>query len=759
MRLFATPYRAAAGWLLLALALLLGAAWQREARGRQAIEIGAPLDEGYVAGFYGRELSADGGARSFRWSRPAAELRLRAAPAPAALRLHLLAPNGPDGQPSTLALQAGGQPLGAFALAPEFRVYTLLLPPGEQRVALAATPLSLPGDPRALGLVLDRVELRALAGGGAAGLLDEPLVFPGLPIGLALVAGAVALAGVRQPWPGLAALAALALLAAVTWAWPELRLPLAWALTVGAGAVALALALARLARAIPALRPEDDRRAIGWLCAAWAVSFAIGFAPWVASDGTGYYAYTRSLALDGDLNFANEYSEMPFPHAPRNLEQLRVAATGMYHNPFSIGPGLLWLPGFAVADLFVRYGPGGYWPADGYSLPYVALTMLVTALGGLVLLLALYRIGRRVAGPGSATLAALAIYFGANPLYYALREGSFAHGLSGMAAALFVLAWLRLEERPSPRRWAALGAAGGLSALLYWTSALALLPAALSAARQLVEALRARGVERGRRLRELGLGVALAALCGLALVAPQLLAWQVIFGTPLTVPQGTGFITPGAPVVGPFFFGALHGMLPWTPAYFVGMLGLGLVAARRPWAGLCLGLGFALYLFYNMTLSTWHGGGAFGLRRLTVLAPWCALGLAAVLAELRRLHWSLPVGAAALLAAWTSLLAVRYDLYLIGRDVGALEELPMAAFLLGRDALPLGRGGDWAASGFFGGALGLARAGAPWPAVLALAALVAALAAGGVALALRLSLLREAPLAAPAPGADSTVTP
>ena len=760
MSSYATRYLAL-GWLLLALAVALGALWQREARGRQLLDVGAPLDEGAVAGFYGRELS-DLGA-SFRWSRPEAELRMRPAPAPAALRMRLLAPAAAEAPPAALTLTVAGQALGPFAVAPDFRVYTLLLPPGESRVGLSVTPLSLPGDPRALGLVLDWAELRALAPPSPASLAGELVAFPLLPLGLLLVAATARLAGARQPAPGLAALAALGLLAAAAAAMPGAALPLAWALTVGAGAVAVGLAAWRaLERGGWGAGPAADRRAVAWLCAAWALAFALAFAPWVASDGTGYYAYTRSLALDGDLDFANEYRDMPFPHTPVNPDQLVVPATGLSLNPFSIGPGLLWLPGFALAHLFVGLGPGAYWPADGYSLPYVALTTLASALAGLALLLTLYRICRRVVGPGLAALAGLAVFLGANPLYYTLREPSFAHGVSAAAAALFVLAWLRLEERPSPRRWAAVGAAGGLSALLYWTSALALLPAALSFGKQLAAALGAPGAERGRQLRELALGAGLATLCGLAMVAPQLVAWQIIFGAPLTVPQGTGFITPGAPVVLPFLFGPLHGMLLWTPAYFVGMLGLGLLATRRPWAGLALGLGFAAYLFYNMSLSTWHGGGALGMRRLTVPAPWCALGLALVFDRLARLHRALPVAAASLMAAWTTLLAVRYDLYLIDRNVGSLEDMPALAFLLGRDALPLGRLADWAASGFYGGAWNLARAGAPWAAVLALVALVTGLAAAGVAMALRLVAPPRPAVAAapaPAPGADTSVTP
>jgi|GEM_PF-575200 len=740
VKLFSPARRrvAALGWLLLLLTVACGALWQSAARGRQRLDIGAALDEGAVAGFYGRELSDDGSGTSFRWSRPEAELRFRPAPAPAILHLRLLAPPAADGAPSTLAVSLGGAELGSFALGETFRVYHVPLPQGAaERVGLRASELQLAGDPRSLGLVLDWAEIRRARAAPLWGLGLEALAFPLLPIGLALATLAAALAGARQPLPGLVAALALAALASAAARLPGAELALAWALTVGTLALALALGLARLAMRVPALFPASDALAVRWLCVGWALAFVLGFAPWVASDGTGYYAYTRSLALDGDLDFANEYREMPFPHTPLNPAQQVIAATGYSFNPFSIGPGLLWLPGFALAHLFVRLGPGGPWPADGYALPYVALALLGSALGGLVLLLAMYRISRRVATPGLAALASLAVFFGANPLYYAMREGSFAHSLSGAAAALFLLAWLRLEERPSPRRWATLGAAGGLSVLLYWTSALALLPAGLSFIRQLVVGLRTPSPLRSQQLRALALGAALALLCGLAMVTPQLAAWNSIFGTPLTVPQGSGFITPGVPLYGEFLFSMLHGMLPWTPAYFAGMLGLALLWRRRPWLGLCLALAFFVYLSYNAALSNWHGSGAFGLRRLTVLAPWCALGLAALFTTLRRLHWALPVGLAALMGAWTTLLAVRYDLYLIDRNVGSLDEMPPLAFFLGRDALPLDRADDWVRGGFFASTLGLPAGGMPWSAAGGLVALVALLAAAALALALR----------------------
>ena len=61
----------------------------------------------------------------------------------------------------------------------------------------------------------------------------------------------------------------------------------------------------------------------------------------IGSDGVGYFMYVHSLVIDRDLNFQNEYMQLygttPVP-----------TATGLYANQFAIGPGIMWMPFFAV---------------------------------------------------------------------------------------------------------------------------------------------------------------------------------------------------------------------------------------------------------------------------------------------------------------------------------------------------------------------------------------------------------------------------
>jgi hypothetical protein len=59
---------------------------------------------------------------------------------------------------------------------------------------------------------------------------------------------------------------------------------------------------------------------------------------------------------------------------------------------------------------------------------------------------------------------------------------------------------------------------------------------------------------------------------------------------------------------------------------------MGWYIARRRWEGTLVLLAFALYFLYNATLSSWHGGGPFGLRRIVNVLPLLAPGLACLLA-------------------------------------------------------------------------------------------------------------------------------
>jgi hypothetical protein len=682
------------GALLLALVFAASIAWQWQGRAQQTIDVGSPLDDIGTIDFHGPEQ----GDVTYRWSRPQSRLRLYAPPAgaPTRITLRMFAPPQPDG-PQRVALSANRQSLGEFAVEARPRLFQIVLDaPADAplEIGLHSKSLKIAGDSRPLGVAVDSIALKVLRAPTFTDLLRELWAAPFLPLGVLLLAGCALLLRLPAVWAGgLPALGMLALLAA-DGPFHDSRLLLAWYLALGAGVACAALAVAALVRRWPRILPRDDRRALGWITAAFVLILLLTFTPTVRSDGIEYYAYLRSATIDGDLNFENDYHQTPFPSIS---DKFRLLPTGYYENLASVGPAIVWAPLYGVGHIIVNVGRalGMPWQADGYAAPYVVLAVFTSALAGLAVMLAGYRIARRWAGPPEAALAVIATLLGSNLLYYTMREGSFAHALSGLAATLYVLAWLRLEERPTVGRWAVLGAAAGATALMYWIGALVLVLPVFTCARLAFVALRAPAPERATQPRQLVLGGAVAAALLIAAFSPQMIAWKIIYGHFIAIPHGNDYIQPRGFQGWKLLFSHLYGLLPWTPAFFLGLVGLPLLWRRNRWLLLCLAAGFALYFGYNASLARWFGGGSFGLRRFTVLTPWFVIGLALLFGALKRWRAIAPAAPAALAAVWATMLLVRYDLFLIPHVPEQIAALPAPYFFLSRDTLPF-----WALRGW-----------------------------------------------------------
>ena len=684
--------RLSAGWVagtaLLLAALLGGVFWQWQGQRQQFVDVGGVLDEVSAIDFHAPERGDT--TLSYRWSNPAARLRL-GAPAPGTLAqvgLRMFAPPQPSG-PQRVALSVNGTPIGEVAVVAQPRVYHFMLaaPAGAPlEIGLASPPLVVAGDSRALGVAVDSITLTAIGPARPADLVRQLWAAPYLPAGLLLLAAAALLLRLPPLSAGAAPLLALLALALADRALRDVRLLLAFYLFVAAAVGAAALAFAALLRRAPSLLPTSDRRARVWIVAAFGLTLAATFVPTVRSDGIEYYAYLRSPMVDGDLDFANEYHETPFPQIS---DKFRPTITGHYENLAAIGPAIVWSPLYTAGHLIVLAGRqlGMPWQADGYAPPYVVLTVFTSALAGLAIMLVGYRIVRRWVSPPVAALAVITTLLGSNLLYYSMREGSFAHAASGAAATLYVLAWLRLEEQPSVWRWALMGAAAGATALMYWIGALVLVLPVCTFARLLLAALRA-PERHGNQIGRLLLGAAAAAALLLLVFSPQLIAWKIIYGSFLAIPHGNEYIRPRGFQGFKLLFSHLYGLLPWTPAFFVGLAGLPLLWRRSRWLMLCLLVGFLAYFGYNASLARWFGGGSFGLRRMTVLTPWFMIGLALLFAALARWRAIAPAALAALMVAWATLLLVRYDLFLIAHVPEEIAALPAQRFYLSRDTLP-----------------------------------------------------------------------
>jgi len=366
----------------------------------------------------------------------------------------------------------------------------------------------------------------------------------------------------------------------------------------------------------------------------------------LTSDGIDHYVYLRSLAVDHDLDLANDYALV----SPRGEVETKSTPLGRTGNAHPVGPALVWAPFYLLADLLTR-ALGR--EADGMGPLYldaVALGSLLYGWAGLVLL---YRTASRETNRGAALIATLGIGLGTFLYFYLVFAPTMAHAPAFGAAALFVWLW----RRPPPegaQRGALLGAACGLVALLRWADVLIALLWAATLVPRLLDS---------SRWRRLGLEIAAFAGAALLVFSPQLVVWKLLYGSFVTIPQGEGFVA-GSPAWAGVLFSPRHGLFSWSPLLYAGALGL-LAWGRRAPLRLLGALVFFLALARtNAGVADWWGGAAFGGRRFDALLPLFGVGLALALAWLAEVlrRRPLAVGGAlvALAVSWNVLLAEHY---------------------------------------------------------------------------------------------------
>jgi hypothetical protein len=397
------------------------------------------------------------------------------------------------------------------------------------------------------------------------------------------------------------------------------------------------------------------------LTSLWCASAWIG--PNFGADSSAYFVTLRSVAFDRDLDVTNEWEHWGYPLHP---------LLGIQRSMSPVGPAVLWSPFYLAAHVWVlanrAFGRTVY-EADGLSPPYVRATALGTVAIGLAGAWLLAEALRKRWGGPVAVLAVAGTTLASATVYYLLVQPTMAHGVVfGLAAAL-VWACHRAEDGGPETVWLPLGAFLGLLVLSRWQALVYVL---------LVVPIAARAWLRGAvRLRWLAGGAAAA----LAAFSPQMIAWHVLYGSLVTMPQGRGFLDLRSPYLVDALISADRGLFNWTPILLLGILGL-IAALRRqtPFAAGALAVVGAT-AWINGGLEAWAGSRSFAARRFVLIVPLAAVGLALVAAALRRFAarhpFAVPAAVVGAMVAWNLGLMRLYQ-YDVFTRAAPLERLAAA---------------------------------------------------------------------------------
>ncbi len=356
-----------------------------------------------------------------------------------------------------------------------------------------------------------------------------------------------------------------------------------------------------------------------------------------ASDAIEYYVYDRSLYFDHDLNFINDYQGF-YDRNPQGLANFKAGfidkrnPAGNAINNGPIGSAFLWAPFFLFGDAVARvsHAIGASSTADGYSKPYIWAVSLGSALYAGIALLLTYHLARAITGRAAALWASLVIWLGTPALFYSHLAPTYAHATSWFAAATFLTVWFRTRERRTWLAWVALGALGGLVAMVREQDAVFLLVPMVDEALRLARGIRHPDAHWKRDVLHTVVGGLVMGCCAVLAFTPQLLVYRILNGKFRPSSEVSDKLHWNAPYALRVLFDPGHGVFFWTPILLLAVVGLGLLMQREPRLGIALATGFIMTWYLNGAFQTWTTAGAFGARRFIVCSPIFAVGLAEV---------------------------------------------------------------------------------------------------------------------------------
>ena len=388
--------------------------------------------------------------------------------------------------------------------------------------------------------------------------------------------------------------------------------------------------------------------------------------PWVRGDGVGYYAYIRSLLIDHNLRFENEWKAgnptflMGRMDSSGKLKPDQYTSTGHLDNHFTVGPAMLWAPFLVPLHLAITAlnRLGAHIPADGFFWPYRATMAVATAFYGFLGLCLGFRLARKYVEERWAFLATIGIWFASSLPVYMYFNPSWSHAHSAFGVALFLWYWHGTREKRTPSQWALLGGLSGLMIDVYYPNGILLLLPFLEAVSNYWRGLRAPAPE-WRRIGRLFAAHVFYLAAILFTLLPTLVTRQIIYGSPFRLGAYTEMSWNWTfPALLDVLVAPNHGLLSWTPILIPALAGLLLFWKHdRAFAGYLLAATLAFY-YVIASYPTWDGLSSFGNRYFVSLTPVFVLGLASGLSEFEKLlgraraAWAAATLAAGLFIVW-----------------------------------------------------------------------------------------------------------
>ena len=287
----------------------------------------------------------------------------------------------------------------------------------------------------------------------------------------------------------------------------------------------------------------------------------------ISGDGLFYYVHLRSLVIDKDLHYENEFRDFNFPEEDYSLR----TKTNHVPNVHSIGPALLWLPFFCLAHLctYLANLLGFNLPLDGYSIFYQFFIGLGSIIYGFLGLFFIYQIAKRFFNKTASAISIIVIALATNVVYYFVNEPSMSHIVSMFSVSLFVYICIKDYGAKETLSYFYLGLISGLMLMIRPQNGLFIILPLF----ELIQVTFDNKFTRKNILSAIMKGCFYLATIFIALI-PQFIVLKILYGYFFYFPDPSRKVYFFAPKLVATLFSSRNGLISWTPIILLSLIGL-----------------------------------------------------------------------------------------------------------------------------------------------------------------------------------------
>lgn len=336
----------------------------------------------------------------------------------------------------------------------------------------------------------------------------------------------------------------------------------------------------------------------------------------IFADGRFYYATTRSIVKDFDINFANDFPNL-------NVTPTKTT-TGYTWNKYPPGSSIAWMPLFFITDgLSSIFEIGGIsTDTQGFGIFYQSSIAISSIFLSVLALILIFKLLKDYFPQKISYLTTLTLFATTNLLFYIAVEPINSHAVSFFVSTLFVFYLIRYKKEKY--YYFILGIMGGFAGLVRTQDLLIMTLPAIDIF-----------LNNKKQLKKLaGKYLLLFGGCLIGFL-PQIYFWRKIFGTYWFSPYfNEGFSFSFSEILNTLF-NKLNGLFYITPTIAISLIGPLLIWKNMKNRNLNLISTYALiyFLIQLLLVTFWQPsiGGSFSNRMMITTYPLLSFGLARII--------------------------------------------------------------------------------------------------------------------------------